>query len=303
MVGGVGEGSGVIVKPNGTIATNHHVIQFEPSPKVVFPDYSFETAEILMADKNSDLAILKINKDSLPSISFDTSASDQLQPLQPLLAFGFPLGTMLPGQASIQQGRFVSFRNANGINYIQTDLSLNQGNSGGALTDTCGNLVGINTAGVAGLGMAVSASTALDTWFDLLNREDPLQDVTKLEFRPNDSPLETVRAFYNYQKARKLEEAYALLSDNFLKGATFENWKRGYQPLIDTQLMEIRNPDGASNTIFFKLVTKELIGEEIVAKYFDGIWEVREVDGSLKLWDPKIREVTNPSWDWFFPSS
>ena len=69
IVGGEGEGSGFAIKDGGVILTNFHVIEFEPSPKVILPDNSFQTAEILMADKNADLAIIKINK-NLPVISW-----------------------------------------------------------------------------------------------------------------------------------------------------------------------------------------------------------------------------------------
>lgn len=69
IIGGESEGSGFAIKDGGIILTNFHVIEFEPSPKVVLPDNSFETAEILMADKNADLATIKINK-NLPVISW-----------------------------------------------------------------------------------------------------------------------------------------------------------------------------------------------------------------------------------------
>lgn len=68
IVGGEAEGSGFAIKSGGLILTNFHVIEFEPSPKVIFPDNTFETAEILMADRNADLAILKIHRE-LPVIS------------------------------------------------------------------------------------------------------------------------------------------------------------------------------------------------------------------------------------------
>ena len=300
VVGGEGEGTGVIVKSNGTIATNFHVIQFEPSPKVIFPDYSFEPAEIILADRNADLAYLRINRTDLEHLNFDTISQQNLVPLQPVLAFGYPFGVELAGGVTVQKGNFVSVRHSEGQELLQTDISLNPGQSGGALTDLCGNLVGINSAGVAGLGMAITSTYALDTWFQLLNAEDPLVDVEKIDFLPNESALEAVKAFYNYQKVRKLEEAYQLLSDNFLQGGSYESWRIGYEPLMDTYLLEIKEVEDEEDVISLKLVTQELVGENIVTKYFEGVWECRQEDGVWRLYDPEIVEVTEPGWEWFY---
>lgn len=299
VVAGVSEGSGIIAKADGLVLTNFHVIQFDPAPKIVLQDYSIIPAEILYANKDADLALLKIPKDDLPALSPKPRAVEQLQTLQPVYAIGFPGGTELPGGVTIQKGNFVSFRTLGGTKFIQTDISLNPGNSGGALTDACGNLIGVNTAGVAGLGLAISSDFVLDKWFEMISSEEPLKDVQKIEFKPEASPLEAVRAFYNYQKVRQLNKAYALLSDNFLQGGSLESWQQGYQPLLDTYLVKISDVPGKQNTVYIKLLTEELIGEQIVEKYFEGTWEVRQVDGHWLLWDPNMMEVTNPGWEWF----
>ena len=98
IIGGESEGSGFAISPGGLILTNFHVIEFEPSPKVVLPDNTFETAEVQMVDKNADLAIIKISKD-LPVISWGEPS--ELDPAEELLAIGFPLGGQLSGEASV----------------------------------------------------------------------------------------------------------------------------------------------------------------------------------------------------------
>ena len=299
VVGGVSEGSGIVVKSNGLILTNHHVIQFEPTPKVVLADYTIEPAEILMADMDRDIALLRISRADLPSLDLDPGAQTTLSPLQSVYAFGFPLGTSLPGNVSIQKGLFVSSRTNEGVEYLQTDLSLNPGQSGGALTDTCGRLVGINTAGLAGLGMAISADSALSAWLDLLDAKEPLKDVERIEFQPNESPLEAVRAFYNYQKARKLEEAYQLVSHHYLKGMEYAEWKEGYAHVVDVYLVESRAVEGTDDTIFVKVISKDLIDEQLVRRFYEGTWIVKKEGNQWKLWEPDIHEVTDPGWDWF----
>jgi hypothetical protein len=129
--------------------------------------------------------------------------------------------------------------------------------------------------------------------------EDPLADVQKIDFKPEESSLEAVRAFYNYLKARKLEKAFDLLSDNFKKGYDFDYWKQGYEPLLDTSVIKIEDDPEIENRVIIKLSTKDFVDEEIVYKYFEGYWDVKDVDGRWLLWDPEIKEV-DPDFLWFY---
>jgi len=123
--------------------------------------------------------------------------------------------------------------------------------------------------------------------------------VRKIIYQPNKNALEAVRAFYNYLKARKLEKAFELLSDNFVRGYSFEHWAQGYEPLLDTSIVLIRPDKKVKNRINVKLSTKDLVNDEIVYKYFEGYWDVRQIDGKWLLWNPKIKEVKDPGEDWF----
>jgi hypothetical protein len=111
--------------------------------------------------------------------------------------------------------------------------------------------------------------------------------------------LEAVRAFYNYLKARKLEKAFELLSDNFVKGYSFEHWAKGYQPLLDTSIIMIKPDEKIANRVNVKLATKDFVDDEIVYKLFEGYWDVRQINGKWLLWDPRIRRVRDPDYDWF----
>jgi len=161
----VGLGSGVIVDANGYILTNNHVVENADEIEVILNDSRHARAKVIGTDPDSDLAVLKIDLDRLPTIVLGNS--DTLQVGDQVLAIGNPFGV---GQTVT--GGIVSAlgRNQLGINtfenFIQTDAAINPGNSGGALVDTNGSLMGINTAiysrsgGSMGIGFAIPVSTA-----------------------------------------------------------------------------------------------------------------------------------------------
>lgn len=298
IVGGYSEGSGFAVKDNGTILTNFHVIEFEPKPRVLLPDNTFKAAEIIMADKQADLALLKIDA-SLPVIKW--GRSEELTPAEELLAIGFPFGGDLIGESSVNKGSLSGrrkFKEAS-VDYIQTDATLNPGVSGGPMVNICGEVVGVNTAGTGGLGLGITSESVRSKWLDMATSKDALKDIQTITFEPDKGPVEAVEAFYNYIKIRKMEDAFSLLSDNFKKGYGIEHWMRGYEPNLDTSVIKIEKDPEKDNFVNVKLSTKDLIGEEIVAKFFEGYWEVREIDGKWLLWDPEIKQV-EPDWSWFY---
>ena len=161
----VGLGSGVIVSANGYILTNNHVVESADEIEVVLNDSRRARAKVIGTDPDSDLAVLKIELDRLPTIILGNS--DTLQVGDQVLAIGNPFGV---GQTVTSGIVSALGRNQLGINtfenFIQTDAAINPGNSGGALVDTNGNLMGINTAiysrsgGSMGIGFAIPVSTA-----------------------------------------------------------------------------------------------------------------------------------------------
>ena len=299
IVGGEAEGSGFAIQSGGIILTNFHVIEFEPSPKVVLPDNTFETAEILMADKNSDLAVIKITRD-LPVISWGVPSA--LDPAEELLAIGFPLGGALSGEASVNKGSLAGRRRSMdvGIEYLQTNITYTGGVSGGPMVNICGEVMGVNTAGLAGLGMAISADSARQKWVEMSMSDDPLKDIQKIAFNDTESGEFAVATFYNYLKVRKLNKAFELLSDNYKAGISYTTWKKGYAPLLDTSIIKVLDDEEIENRVNLKITTKDLVDGEIVYKYFEGYWIVKNIDGKWRLWDPEIKEITDPSWIWFY---
>ena len=158
-------GSGVIVSPSGYILTNHHVIETADEVEVALVDGRKAKAKLIGSDPETDLAVLKINLKELPALVF--GQSQQIKVGDVVLALGNPFGV---GQ-SVTMGIVSALsRSGVGINtfedFIQTDAAVNPGNSGGALVDTSGNLIGINTAiysrsgGSLGIGFAIPVHVA-----------------------------------------------------------------------------------------------------------------------------------------------
>ncbi len=160
-----GLGSGVIIREDGYVITNNHVVQDADELTVVMFDGSEYDGEVIGTDPMSDLAVVKIDADNLPAISYGTV--DNLQVGQWVLAFGSPLSeelgnTVTAGIVSALGRVSTSLSQLNAIaDFIQTDAAINPGNSGGPLVDLNGRLIGINSAiisrtgGYQGIGFAI----------------------------------------------------------------------------------------------------------------------------------------------------
>jgi serine protease Do len=158
-----GLGSGVIISPDGYIVTNNHVIDGAVDIRVTMTDRRILSARLVGADPLTDLAVLKIEGNNLPSVPMGDST--QLHPGQTVLAFGNPLGfrfTVTRGIVSAlnRPNPFAADRRSPG-QFIQTDAAINPGNSGGPLVNAHGEVVGINTflvsetGGFSGMGFAI----------------------------------------------------------------------------------------------------------------------------------------------------
>lgn len=300
VVGGESEGSGFAIQKKGFILTNFHVIESEPNPKVVLQDGTFETGQVIMADKDADLAVIKINKD-IPALRL--ARLDGLLPTEEVFAIGYPLGGSLPGEASILRGSFSRFiiDKKTGVRYIGTSMTSISGISGGPMVNIYGEVIGVNKAGLVlgGMSIAISSDSIREKCHAMSTAKDPIKDVRKIVYNPDKNALEAVRAFYNYLKVQKMDKAFELLSDNFVRGYSFDQWSYGYRPLLDTTIVLIRPDKKIKNRINIKLSTKDLIDNEIVYKYFEGYWDVRQKDEKWLLWNPRIREVEDPDEEWF----
>ncbi|AOS46377.1 Periplasmic pH-dependent serine endoprotease DegQ precursor [Lacunisphaera limnophila] len=171
-----GMGSGVLVSADGYILTNNHVVEGADELKVLFTDEREFTAKIIGTDPKTDVAIIKIEGENLPSATL--ADSDNLRVGDVVFAIGNPLDvgqTVTMGIVSATSRRVGILDDVAGYeDFIQTDAAINQGNSGGALIDARGRLIGINSAilstsqGNIGIGFAIPINLASSIMHSLI---------------------------------------------------------------------------------------------------------------------------------------
>jgi serine protease Do len=163
-----GLGSGIVISPDGYIATNNHVIEGAVDIRVTMNDRRVLPAKLIGADPLTDLAVLKVDATNLPSVPWGDSAA--LKPGQTVLAFGGPFGFRF----TVTRGIVSAINRTNPYTddprkpgqFIQTDAAINPGNSGGPLVNARGEVIGINTflispsGSFSGMGFAIPAQIA-----------------------------------------------------------------------------------------------------------------------------------------------
>jgi Do/DeqQ family serine protease len=156
----IGTGSGVIISPDGYIITNNHVINGAQNISITLNDNKTYTAELIGTDEKTDIALLKIDADEdLPYATFGDS--DQAKVGEWVLAVGNPFNLNSTVTAGIISAKARDLSGVSAQSFIQTDAAVNPGNSGGALVNTNGDLIGINTAISSQTGSYIGYSFAV----------------------------------------------------------------------------------------------------------------------------------------------
>ena len=167
-------GSGVIVSPAGYVLTNNHVINGADDIIVALQDFRETSATIIGSDPETDLAVLKIDMDNLPSADWANSKEVRIGDI--VLAIGNPFGLGQTVSQGIISATRRDLRLSTYEGFLQTDAAINIGNSGGALVNTNGELVGISTAiissdgGSEGLGFAIPSNLAKFVMTSIIER-------------------------------------------------------------------------------------------------------------------------------------
>lgn len=190
-----GGGSGVIISEDGYIVTNNHVVEDATELRVKLYDQRTFEAEVIGTDPTTDVALIKIEAEDLPTLRF--GSSDNLRLGEWVLAIGSPLelqSTITAGIVSAKARNLGAIPNEYSIeSFIQTDAAVNPGNSGGALVNTAGELVGINTliqsqtGTYIGYSFAVPSSIVQKVITDLREYGVVQRAVLGIEYRNNDN--------------------------------------------------------------------------------------------------------------------
>jgi Do/DeqQ family serine protease len=191
-----GLGSGVIVRADGYILTNNHVVDGAEKVTVELSDGRTFTADVVGSDRPTDLAVLKVDGKNLQTLSLGDS--DGVRVGDVVLAVGNPLGigqTVTMGIVSAKGRATVGAGDGSFENFIQTDAPINRGNSGGALVNTRGELVGINSqilspsGGNIGIGFAIPANLARNVMTQLIDHGEVRRSMIGVTIQPVTSDL------------------------------------------------------------------------------------------------------------------
>lgn len=170
-----GSGSGVIINPQGYILTNYHVIKKRDEIRVRLNDGRVAVAELIGSDPDTDLAVLKIDYDNLPTLSIADISKIHVGDIVLAIGDPFAIGQTVTQGIISATGRTRVSQNTY-ENFLQTDAAINPGNSGGALINTSGNIVGINsnifssTGSFQGISFAIPIDLAKNVAEQIINK-------------------------------------------------------------------------------------------------------------------------------------
>ncbi len=282
-------GSGFLISADGRILTNNHVVSGSSKIEVKFADQSRYTAKVLVRDPADDLALIQIEpRKKLPFLKLGDS--DGLQVGQKVLAIGNPFGydgTLTTGVVS-SVGREIRSESARLEGLVQTDAAINEGNSGGPLLDSQGNVIGINTAILAPSGGNIGIGFAMP-----INRAKAMLE----DFRAGKSfgrprlGISTVYIAGDLAEELKLPASGGLLVQEVGRGTTAEAAGiRGYRDVVQVGNMRlgiggdliteidgkpVKEPDAVTRAI-----SRKRPGDNVALKVFRG---GRTVDLQVKL--------------------
>ena len=192
-------GTGFFVTSDGYMLTNHHVIEGADKITVTLNDRTELDAKLIGSDERSDVAVLKIDGRLFPELPIGDS--NQLKVGEPVLAIGSPFGFDYSASAGIVSAKSRSFSRETSVPFIQTDVALNPGNSGGPLFNQSGEVIGINSRIFSGTGgyMGLSFSIPIDAAMDIYE-----------QLKDNGKVARAYMGVYPQDIDRNLAEAYKL---------------------------------------------------------------------------------------------
>ena len=175
----VGYGSAFFISNDGYLLTNHHVVEDASRITITLQDRREIDAKVIGSDERTDVALLKVDGTSYPSLKIGNV--DQLKVGEPVLAIGSPFGFDYSASAGIVSAKSRNMMGETSVPFIQTDVALNPGNSGGPLFNQRGEVVGVNSRIFSGTGgyMGLSFSIPIDVAMDVVQQLKTTGKVTR----------------------------------------------------------------------------------------------------------------------------
>lgn len=310
----VGTGSGVIISEDGYIVTNNHVIDNATQLEITLNNNKSYKAKLIGTDTKMDIALLKIEADEkLPYIVFGDS--DEIKVGEWVLAVGNPYNLNSTVTAGIVSAKARDLSNEGIQSFIQTDAAVNPGNSGGALVNTRGELVGINTmissptGSYTGYSFAVPSNIARKIIEDLMQYGNVQRGVLGVEGGELNSNvakeigINQTQGFYINKVSKNSGAEKAGLKEGDIITSLDDKNIKGYADL--TSFINTKRPDEIVNVSIIrdgktKILPVKLTKKELLAYEFNGI-ELEDIDSKDKKelnisYGVKIKAITNQNY-------
>lgn len=123
---------------------------------------------------------------------------------------------------------------------------------------------------------------------------------TKIRLDPSKSPEEAVRAFYTYLKARRMDDGFGLLSNEYKQKTNMDEWTNRFPDVIDVYVYKTEMVPRSKDTVFIKFVTRNWVNRDDTVHYYEGTWQTIFEGGKYKMLRSKIKEVIDPLPYWFY---
>jgi Do/DeqQ family serine protease len=310
----IGTGSGVIISEDGYIVTNNHVIQNASELEITLNNNKSYKAKLIGTDTKMDIALLKIEADEkLPYIVFGDS--DEIKVGEWVLAVGNPYNLNSTVTAGIVSAKARDLSNEGIQSFIQTDAAVNPGNSGGALVNTRGELVGINTmissqtGSYVGYSFAVPSNITRKIIEDLMQFGNVQRGVLGVEGGELNSNVakeigvDQTQGFYINKVTKNSGAEKAGIKKGDIITALDNKKVNGYSDL--TSFINTKRPDEVVNVTIIrdgdkKTIPVKLTKKELLAYEFNGI-ELEDIDSNDKKnfkidFGVKIKNITNENY-------
>jgi hypothetical protein len=291
IIGSTSEGTGFAISEH-ELMTSYHVIEDEPSPKIVYQDNTIELPVSMRGNKDLDIAIITVTR-SFPALTTTFASEPLMQFGEPVYSIGYPNGSDMPGAPMISQGWFEGTRMIPDwlpVSFVETGMTIISGMSGGPLVDSCGHVLAVNMAAQPGLSLFVVAT-------EVLARQDTFEpmEIGNIEVDPFTAEG-VVQGFYDLMNAGRWQEAYYLMHPSrHIKPVN--EWANDYRKTLHVQVVKA---EASGNTVDVKLRSTDWVYGYPVTKFFEGTWGVIFAGDIYNLMESNIKEVESPGWSWYY---